>query len=196
MGQVSGESDIYTSAAGFGFQAGIDVEYPLNTGLSILVTGEYDRVRFRGRGPVKEPCVNQAGETSVGTSTHDFSATIDYLKLAASAKLSFPTFYLTFGLTAEHPASTSLTRTRRMTDPNCFFPGSGGRSTIEEDGEIPAPTRLRYALRTGLGLVYQITSKMQFSPELTLDFGFNTINKSPNADLGVYGISATLRYDL
>jgi hypothetical protein len=196
VGQVSGESNIYSAATGFGFQAGVDIEYPLNTGLSILLSGEYDHIRFGSKGPVTEPCVNAAGAEHIGTSLHDFTATIDYIKIAPTAKFSFSTFYLTFGITADIPASTSLERDRSFSEPNCFFPNSGNLSAIHEEGTIPDPNRIHYSLRMGMGLIYQWSRDVQFAPELTLDFGFNTINKSPNSDLGVYGISGTVRYDL
>jgi hypothetical protein len=196
VGDVSGESDVYTSATGFGFQVGVDVEYPLNTGFSLLATAEFERSRFGAKGTVREPCVNGAGETLIGTSVHEFAATIDYLKVAGSAKFSFSSFYLTFGLTAEHPLSTSLHRVRQLSGTDCYYPDSTHRTIKDDLGTIPAPARLHYSLRTGLGLIYQLTPKLQFSPELTLDFGFTAINKSPNSDLGVYAISATIRYDL
>jgi hypothetical protein len=196
VGQVSGESAIYTAATGFGYQAGVDVEYPFNTGLSLLLTGEYAHVRFGGEGPVNEPCVTASGTERIGTSLHDFMATIDYVKLAASSKFSFSSFYLTIGIAAGIPASTSLERIRSFSGSDCFFPNSGNQTVLREEGGIPDPNRIHYSLRTGLGLIYQWSHDLQFAPELTLDFGFNTVNKSPNSDLGVYGISGTLRYDL
>jgi hypothetical protein len=195
VGKTSGERDIYESAAGFGLQGGVDVEYPLNTVLSLLATGEYDYVRFAGSGTVQEETRNAAGDTVVGSSVHDFTATINYIKVAGAVKLNFPTFYLVFGLAAAHPMSTSLVRTRTLGDPSSSFPGTSS-SRLTEEGPIPDPFPVHYSLRTGIGLVYQIGSHLQFSPELTLDFGFNAINKSRESDLGVYGVNAVLRYDL
>ena len=45
VGRTSGELDIYSSAAGFGLQGGVDVEYPFNTAFSLLGTAEFDYVR-------------------------------------------------------------------------------------------------------------------------------------------------------
>lgn len=195
VGDVSGETDIYSSAAGFGYSAGIDVEYPYNQVLGILATLQYDRVSFGSAGAVQEPCERSDGSEASGNSIHDFRATLDLIKLAISAKLTFSSWYVSGGLAAAHPFSTSLERTMRFGGTDCFFPGTG-RNTIEESGPIPNPQRLHYALRLAGGIIYQISDKVQFSPELILDFGFNAINKSPNSDLGVYGISATIRYDL
>lgn len=195
VGTTSGERDIYESAAGFGFQGGVDVEYPLNTGLSLLATAEFDRVRFAGSGTVQEVYRSSAGDTVVGSSVHDFAATINYIKVAGSVKLNFPSFYMVFGLAAAHPASTTLERTRTLGDLGGRYLGTSS-STLSESGPIPDPFPLHYSLRTGIGLVYQINSRLQFSPELTLDFGFNAINKSRESDLGVYGVNAVLRYDL
>lgn len=196
VGDVSGETDIYASAAGFGYMLGADLEYPLNQGLSLLFTAEFDHVTFGSSGAVQEPCVSSSGQKRTGSSIHDFRATMDFLKLAGSAKLSFSTWYLTTGLTTAHPLATSLDRTRRLGGTDCFFPDSNGERLIEEHGEVPSPKRLHYALRLGWGMIYELADRLQFSPELTLDFGFGAINKSPNSDLGVYGISANFRYDL
>jgi hypothetical protein len=196
VGDVSGETDIYSSAAGFGYSAGVDVEYPLNLALSVLGTLQYDHVAFGSSGAVREPCVSRDGTESTGSSIHDFRATLDYLTLAGSMKLSFTHWYLTAGLSAAHPFATTLDRTRRFGGSDCYYPGSGGKQILEEHGEIPAVQRLHYAFRLGGGLIYHLTDRLTFAPEITLDFGFNAINKSPNSDLGVYGISATARYDL
>ncbi|MDB5036001.1 MAG: hypothetical protein JWQ98_3242 [Chlorobi bacterium] len=198
VGDVSGETDIYTSAAGFGYQFGGDFEYPLNQALSLLFTAQYDHISFGGGGSVQEPCVHSDGTQSLGTSIHDWRANINYLKIAASAKLTFSSWYITAGLTGEHPLSTSLTRTRRLGGQDCFYPGSGTplKRAIEESGDVPSPSGLHYSIRLGGGIVYQLNDHFQFSPELTLDYGFNRINKSPNSDIGVYGISAIIRYDL
>lgn len=197
VGEVSGETDIYASAAGFGYMIGADLEYPLNQGLSLLLSAEFDHVTFGSSGSVQEPCVDRNGRRQGNSSSiHDFRAVFNFLKLGGAAKLSFSTWYFLAGLTAAHPVSTSLERTRRLAGADCFFPDSNGSQSIEEIGEVPSPTRLHYALRLGGGMIYQITDDLQFSPELTLDFGFGAINKSPNSDLGVYGISATFRYDL
>lgn len=196
VGDVSGETDIYSSAAGFGYSVGGDLEYPLNQAVSILGTLQYDHVAFGSEGAVREPCVRPDGSKVDGNSIHDFRATMDFIKLAGSMKLTFSTWYLTAGLSAGHPISTSLDRTRRLGGTDCYFPESGGKQVLEEHGPIPAAQRLHYSLRLGGGIIYHLTEKLQFSPEITLDFGFNAINKSPDSDLGVYGISATVRYNL
>lgn len=196
VGKVSGEGDIYRSGAGFGYQFGVDVEYPMNTGFSFIFTGEYDHVNFGASGPVREPCVNANGDTSVGSSIHDFTAIINYLKGAAVAKLDFSSFYLVVGLTIDRPLSTSLERTRDFGGGDCYYPNSGNSTRVVEQGAIPEVASLHYALRMGAGLTYPLTERLNFQPELILDFGFNAINKSPNSDLGVYMICATLRYDI
>jgi len=145
---------------------------------------------------VEEPCVTSDGHRKKGSSIHDFRATLDFIKVAGSAKLSLSTWYLTAGLATAHPFATSLERTRRFGGSDCFFPGADLQREIEEQGEIPSPKRLYYSIRLGWGMIYQLQDNLQFSPELTLDFGLGSINKSPNSDLGVYGISANLRYDL
>jgi hypothetical protein len=196
VGDVSGETDIYSSAAGFGYGFGGDVEFPLNQAISILGTLEYDHVAFGASGPVREPCVGRDGTRGTGNSIHDFRATLDMITLAGSVKLTLTNWYLTAGLSAGHPFSTTLDRTRRFGGTDCYYPDSGGKLFIEEQGEIPNTARLHYAFRLGGGLIYRLSDNVSFSPEITLDFGSNAINKSPNSDLGVYGISATVRYDL
>lgn len=196
VGDVSGETDVYASASGFGYMIGADLEYPLNQGLSLLLTTEFDRVTFSSNGSVQEPCVGSDGRRQISSSIHDFRARLDFIKLAGSVKLSLSSWYITAGLATAHPFSTSLDRTKRFGGTNCFFPETNNQSVIEEHGEIPSPTRLHYSFRLGWGLIYELSPRLQFSPELTLDFGMGSINKSPSSDLGVYGISATLRYDL
>ncbi|MBS1912416.1 MAG: hypothetical protein JST22_10560 [Bacteroidetes bacterium] len=194
VGDVSGETEIYSSAAGFGYNVGIDLEYPLNRSFAILGTLEYVHSSFGSSGTVTEPCVRRDSTTGLGTSLHDFSAHIDFVKLGAAIKLDLGSWYLLGGLAAARPLSTGLDRTRTFGSTDCFFPGSGGQSTLEEHGGIPSPTHLHYAFRFGAGLNYQLSPRMQFAPELVLDFGMNAINKSPNSDLGIYALLATLRY--
>lgn len=195
VGQVSGESDVYGSAAGFGYSLGADVEYPFTTIFSLVASGTYEHTQFGGNGPVTEVCQNAAGELSLGNSVHTFDASIDYAKLAASMKMSLTKFYFMIGLSIGHPLSSTLTRRRTFGSNECFFPGTNV-STIEEKGEVPSVTGLLYAFRLGAGMIYHVGEKLQFSPELTLDFGSNAINKSPNSDIGVYTLSAVLRYDI
>jgi hypothetical protein len=196
VGKVSGEAAIYSTSAGFGYSAGVDLEYPINSGLSLRFSGQYDHVVFGSSGTVKEPCVNSDGDTTFPSSVHDFAAHINYLNFGAAARLDFSKFYLLFGLAAGRPLTSSLTRTKTFGGENCAFVNSGGKGSIEESGPVPDLVALHYALRMGAGLTYQLNERLFFSPELLMDFGFNQINKSPNSDLGVYSISATLRYDI
>jgi hypothetical protein len=195
VGKVAGETDVYGSAAGFGYLAGLDVEYPFTTGLSLLMSVSYDRIHFGNNGPVQELCQSPTGAISLASSVHSFDATIDYAKLAAALKVNFSNFYLMLGLTTAHPFSSSLTRRRALGGAGCFFPGTTDR-VIEEEGEVPSLSSLHYSFRFGGGLIYHIGERLQFSPELTLDFGSNRINKSPGSDIGVYSVSAVIRYDL
>ncbi len=195
VGDVSGETDVYGSAAGFGYQFGAELEYPFNSSLSLVVGGGYEQVHFGNNGAVREQCQSSSGAISLGNSVHTFDATIDYAKLAASIKLRLTKFYFMVGLTTAHPVSSSLTRSRTFGGADCYFPGTG-LQTIEESGEVPSVSSLHYAFRLGAGLIYHLGDRLEFSPELTLDFGSNAINKSPNSDIGVYSISAVLRYDI
>ena len=196
VGPVDGEVDVYSSAASFGVTAGLELEYPLSTGASLLFGGEYNFVRFGSGGAVRQQCVTGNGETVVRPALHEFDAKVHFVKLAVSWKLSFSSFYTAFGLTAAHPVGSSLERIRSFEGSGCVFPESGGRNRLEEKDVIPSMNVLHYALRAGFGMMYQLTDRIQFSPELTLDFGFNSINKSPESDLGVYSITALFRYEL
>lgn len=194
VGNISGETEVYSSAAGMGYGAGLDFEYPLNTSFSLLGTLEYQHAAFSSNGAVNEPCVQPNGEPAIGQSIHTFDCSVDLVKISAAARIDFTRWYMLGGLAASHPVATSLNRVRSLGG-DCVFPGTQSR-TIEEHGPIPVPARIHYALRVGAGLVYRLGSRLSFCPELTLDFGSNSINKSPDADLGVYALSATLRYDL
>ncbi len=101
-----------------------------------------------------------------------------------------------FGLAAAYPLSTTLSRERTLVNTTYRYPGTDTHMLEDGQGGIPDPTSIHYSLRTAVGLAYQINDKLQFSPELTLDFGFNAINKSRESDLGVYGVNAVFRYDL
>lgn len=195
VGKVSGEADIYGAAAGFGYQVGLGLEFPLNTGFSFVVSGEYVRSGFGSAGAVSEPATTSRGDTIVAASAHEFGATIDYLRWGGAAKLDFSKFYLLFGLNAATTVSSTLERTRSFGKSDLLYPGTN-RSTIEESGPVPEPANVHYALRLGVGLTYPINDNWNFLPELTLDFGMNAINKSPNSDLGIYAVSATLQYQL
>ncbi|MBL7986912.1 MAG: hypothetical protein JNJ94_02460 [Chlorobi bacterium] len=196
VGKVSGQADIYSVAAGFGYQLGVDVEFPLNTGFSIVTSAEYVHSSFGGAGAVSEPATTSRGDTVLAGSAHKFTATVGYLRWGGAAKLDFSTFYLLFGLNAANAISSSLERTRSFGNgSSLLYPGTN-RNTIQESGEVPELINLHYAFRIGAGLTYPISQNWNFLPELTLDFGMNAINKSPNSDLGIYSLSATLQYQL
>lgn len=196
VGQTDGELDIYTTAAGFGYLFGFDLEIPTSPGFSWLISAEYNYVVFAALGPVVEPCIRSDGSQAVGNSVHEFTAKINYLKFAGAMKLNFSGWYLLAGLGAEHPIRSSLERTRQLTEPNCFYDSTHSSDPVVELGEIPSTRPLHYVIRLGAGINYRLNDRLVFAPELVLDFGSSAINKSPNSDLGVYSISATLRYDL
>lgn len=196
VGETEGELAVYTSAAGFGFSAGLEIEYPTSPGLSWVLSASFVQSNFGSGGPVREPCERSDGSIAEGDSYHEFKASIDFLRITPQIRLAFPGWYFVAGIAASHPLSTSLKRTRRMGRNDCFFPGTNRQGTIVDEGEIPAMQGLHYALRFGAGLVYRINDRAVFAPELTLDFGSSQINKSPDSDLGIYTASATLRYDI
>lgn len=138
VGRTSGETDIYTHASGFAYSGGAELEYPINTGLSVVGSVEYARAQFGGEGPVQQECVRSDGATSVGLARHEWSAHLDYLKVGAVVKLGFPSFYVLGGLTAGRLLGSTVERTRELDDANCSFPGSGGMRSIVESGSLPA----------------------------------------------------------
>ncbi len=196
VGNIFGEEDVYGSAAGFGWQFGIDVEIPRNTVFSWRVSGEYDHVSVGNSGVVSDPCLSRDGDTIGESAFHRFELNVDYLKLAGAAKLNFQRFYLLFGVTAATPVKNDVRFNRTFGEAPCFYNELGDMRNSRFPVPIPEISRLHFALRIGGGLTYQLSNSLQFSPELTLDFGFNAINKSPESDLGVYALNGVFRYDL
>ena len=196
VGNVFGEEDVYGSSAGFGWQFGIDLEIPRNTVFSWVISGEYDHVSVGNSGVVGAPCQSQEGDTIGEPSFHRFEVNIDYLKLAGAAKLNFQSFYVLLGLTASTPLHNDLRFNRTYGNSPCFYNEPDDIRNSQVPVPIPEISQLHFALRLGGGMTYQLSNRLQFSPELTLDFGFNAINKSPESDLGVYAINGVLRYDL
>lgn len=196
VGTVFGESDVYGSGAGFGSQFGIGVEIPRNTILSWVLGLEFNHAFFGNTGPVDDLCISSEGDTLGVGSTHTYEATIDYLKLAGTAKLNFESLYVIGGLTAETPIGNSILFDRLHNGMRCFYPEPRDIRNSLEPVEIPGIASLHFSLRIGAGLNYRLSDRLQFSPELVLDFGFNAINKSPESDLGIYSLNAVLRYDL
>ena len=195
VGQTSGEQDVYSHVSGFGFGGGGELEYPVNTGFSVVGSIEFVRAEFGREGTVRQEFESADGNAGVGLAQHEWSASISYLKFGAAAKLAFPSFYLLAGLTADRVLTSRITRTRAFDDRSHTFPGTG-LSSIDEDAPMVDPSGLHFAIRTGFGLVYPIAEGLSFSPELTLDFGTGAINKSPESDLDIYSVSAVLRYEL
>lgn len=196
VGTVFGEADVYGSGAGWGYQFGVGVEVPRNTIFSWVLGLQFDHVTFSNSGPVDDPCLSPEGDTLGVGSSHEYEGIIDYLKLAGAAKLNFPSFYLIGGLTAETPVNNSILFDRRHDGVRCFYPEPRDIRNSLEPVELPGITSLHFALRIGGGLNYRLSDRLQFSPELVLDFGFNAINKSPESDLGIYSLNAVLRYEL
>ncbi|MCB0713296.1 MAG: hypothetical protein KDD67_13270 [Ignavibacteriae bacterium] len=196
VGAVYGEDDLYGSGAGFGWQFGLEVEIPRNTVFSWTVGGRYDHISVGNRGVVGDPCRNTEGDTVDEKSFHRYDMSIDYLKLAGAAKLNFQRFYLLIGLTVGTPMRNDLQFEQSSGATSCVYNDPNDLRSSNGSIEIPEISRLHFAFRLGGGLTYQLSDRLQFSPELTLDFGVNAINKSPESDLGVYAISGVLRYDL
>jgi len=196
VGQTEGEIDVYTTAAGFGYSAGIDVEYPTSAGISWVLSIVYEHASFGGSGPVSEPCERNDGTIVTGSAIHEFKASVGFVKVVPQVKFSFPSWYLVAGVAGAHPLSSTLERTRKMGATDCYYPGTDHVGTLRESGAIPAMVGVHYALRLGGGLIYRLSERLVFAPELTLDFGSSRLNKSPDSDLGVYAASVTLRYDV
>ena len=196
VGAVGGEQDLYGSGAGFGWQVGLEVEIPRNSVFAWGLSARYDHVAVGNRGIVEDPCRTAAGDTIDDESFHRYDLTIDYLKAAGVAKLNFRSFYLLLGLTVGTPLSNEIRFEQTSGTTSCVYLDPDDLRSHDGPMSIPEIARLHFAFRLGGGLTYQLTDKLQFSPELTLDFGINAINKAPESDLGVYGINAVLRYDL
>ena len=196
VGKTSGESDIYAHNAGFGYGGGLEFEYPINTGLSVVGLAEAARINFGDEGIVDQECVSADGASHQSEARHDWSAQLTYLKIGAVGKLSFPSFYMVGGLTGNSLVASRVRRNRAFNDDRCSFPDEASGHSIAEDSELTDPAGIHFSLRIGFGLVYQIADRLQFSPELTLDFGLTSINKSPESDLDSYNAMAVLRYEL
>lgn len=196
VGTVFGEADVYGAAAGFGSQFGLEVEFPQNTIFSWVIASRFDHVVFDNGGTVEDFCISREGDTVGGNSEHTFEATIDYLKLAGAAKLNFRQFYVVGGLAIETPLQNSVLFSRTHDGERCFYPERRDIRNSLEPVDIPEISALHMALRIGAGLNYRVNDKLQFSPELILDFGMNALNKSPESDLGTYAFNAVFRFDL
>lgn len=196
VGRTSGEGDIYAHASGFGFGGGFEVEYPINTGLSVAGTAEFARAHFGSSGLVGEDCESLDGSVHLDTSHHEWSTDLSYVKLGAVGKLSFTSFYFVAGLHGSRLITSRVQRTRAFDDPTCTFPGGGASNRIVEDDVLTDATSLLLSMRLGFGLIYPLADRLTFSPEVTLDFGMSSLNKSPESDLDIYTLSAVLRYEL
>lgn len=196
VGIVSGEEDAYGSAAGFGYQFGLEVELPQNSVYSWSLGIRYDRVHLDNGGPVTDICRTTAGDSIGPSALHSFDVNLEYLKFAGAAKLNFRDFYLLLGLTASTPLSSSVLFSREHKGEPCFYPDVNDIRNSTTPVDIPDMSNLIFGLRFGGGLTWDLSSKIQFSPELTLDFGMSSINKSPESDLGVYALNGVFRIDL
>lgn len=197
VGNVFGEEDVYGSAAGFGLQGGIEVEIPRSTIFSWTVGARFDHVRFDAGGLVGgDVCRNIDGDSIGNVADHSFAGEIDFLKIVGGIKLNFRTFYLTTGLTASIALTDQMSFDRTSNGERCFYPEPSDIRNSRIPVEIPEMTPLHIAFRLGGGMTFDLTESLQFSPELTLDFGQNALNKAPESDLGVYGVSGVLRVDL
>ncbi len=196
VGIISGEEDAYGSAAGFGYQVGLEVELPQNSVFSWSVGLRYDRINLGNGGPVTDICRTTAGDSIGPSALHSFDLDLEYLKIAGAAKLNFRDFYLLFGLTGSTPLSSSVLFTREHRGEPCFYPDVNDIRNSTTPVEVPDMSNLIFALRLGGGLTWDLTDRIQFSPELTLDFGMSSINKSPESDIGVYALNGVFRIDL
>ncbi len=196
VGLVFGEADVYGAAAGFGSQVGVEVELPQNTIFSWALSARLDHVVFDNGGTVNDFCLSPRGDTIGENSEHMFEATIDYLKIVGAAKLNFQQFYVVAGLAIETPLQNEVLFTRTHDGQPCFYPEARDIRNSPRPVPIPEINALHVAMRIGGGLNYRISERLQFSPELTLDFGMNALNKSPESDLGTYAVSAVFRYDI
>ncbi len=196
VGIVFGEEDVYGSAAGFGFQGGIEVEIPRSTLFSWTVGLRYDHLNYSSSGRVTDICTSINGDSIAPSGQHSFAVNMDYLRLFGAAKLNFRDFYLVLGLTASTPLQHDVLFTRDHDGEPCFYPERNDIRNSRTPVEIPEASNIHFGLRFGGGLTWDMTERLQFSPELTLDFGMSAINKSPESDLGVYALNGVFRFAL
>lgn len=196
VGIVFGERDVYGAAAGFGYQAGIEIEIPQNTVFSWTLGLRYDAVHFDNGGSVTDICRSIEGDSIGVNSNHSFEANIDYLLFVGAAKLNFRDFYLVAGLSAATPLSNQVLFTRENSGNPCYYPEPNDIRNSNVPVDIPEIATLHFGLRFGGGMTFDLSDNIQFSPELTFDFGMNQLNKSPESDLGVYALNGVFRIDL
>jgi hypothetical protein len=198
VGRTSGETAIYSRTGGFAYGGGAELEYPLNTALSLIGSVDFQQVHLLGQGPVTEECIDSGSPARSVATDHRFEVDLRYVRLGGALKITMSNYYIVGGLTAAPLLSSNVLRERRIVDggATCLLRGDRpAREVIEED-VLPDPAALHYSLRLGFGRTYQLGERFQFSPELLVDFGFNAINKSPESDLDIYGLSAVLRYEI
>lgn len=196
VGIVSGEEDVYGDAAGFGYQFGVEVEIPRNSFFSWTLGVRYDAVRFDSHGPVTDICRSIDGDSIGSNSEHSFEASMEYLKFIGAAKLNFRDFYLLAGFTGSTPLSNQVLFSRENGGRPCFYPDANDIRNSTVPVGIPEISTLHFAFRFGGGMTWDLTDRIQFSPEVIFDFGMNQLNKSPESDLGVYALNGVLRFDL
>jgi hypothetical protein len=197
VGNVYGEEDVYGSAAGFGWSAGVDVEIPRNGFFSWVLGLDFQHATFDNGGTVQDICYSADGDSIGMSSEHDFSVNIDYLRASGAAKLDFQRFYLMLGLTAGVPIANGVRFSRLTADGTpCFYPEANDIRNSRDEVAIPEIRHVHFGLRFGGGITFDLTESIQFSPEILFDFGMNAINKSPESDLGIYAVSGVFRFEL
>lgn len=197
VGNVYGEEDVYGSAAGFGWSLGVDLEIPNNSFFSWVFGLDFQHATFDNGGTVQDICYSAEGDSIAISSEHDFSVNIDYLRGSGAAKLDFQRFYVMLGLTAGVPISNSVRFSRLTADGvPCFYPEANDLRNSRTEVPIPEIRHVHFALRFGGGITFDLTKRIQFSPEILFDFGMSAINKSPESDLGIYAVSGVFRFEL
>ncbi len=197
VGNVFGEEDVYGSAAGFGYQLGLVVEIPRSTIFSWLVGLRYDHVGFDAGGLVGgDICRNAVGDSIGVVADHYFNTEIDFLKIIGGVKPNLRTFYGVAGMTGGLPLSHQIRFDRTSNGERCFYPEAADIRNSLVPVPLPEISPLHLGIRLGGGTTWDITERIEFSPELILDFGQNALNKSPESDLGVYALNAVFRIDL
>lgn len=191
VGNISGEYEVYGGATGFGFNVGSELEIPINSILSYFFLLNYSRANFSSSGNVEENCFR---DTIVQTAItkNNFEVAINYLSFSPNLKLRFSNSYIGLGLGMDYAINSNYIATREFLNHSCLFADKMPKHEI--NSEIPNTVRLHYTLRVAYGWIYQLSNSIEWSPEVVLNFGIYSINKSPNSDLGIYSLNSSFRF--
>jgi len=186
---IGTDNDLEGSASGFGFLAGIAVDFPISSSVGILLSAHYDSkpVSKTANEPVTGPIFDQTTGALIDSQTVIASQTVkvttNYFTLNPAIRFNIGEVYgfvgPSIGIALSGTASFTSTLPESPNDSLYYNFNTPQQSRTATTGDLAVPDmKTRVALDLGVGKYFEIAPKTFLVPEIDLDLGLTDINNA------------------